>query len=93
MELTEDEIVQRYAKKCGHCNRNTSLLYGYEFTCFSCGFNLIKRKHDVSKIQQEKIDFINRLKMQIIKFFVYALMYIKFLKVIIMTNYMKFYQY
>ena len=43
MEITQDEIFQRYAKKCGHCNRKTLLPYGYEFTCFSCGFNLIKR--------------------------------------------------
>ena len=40
MELTEDEILQKYGKKCGHCNRNTLLPYEYEFTCISCGFNV-----------------------------------------------------
>ena len=62
MELTEDEIIQKYAKNCGHCNRNTLLPYEYEFTCFSCGYNINKRKHELSKIQRKKINFINRLK-------------------------------
>ena len=62
MELTEDENIQKYAKKFGHCNRNTLLPYEYEFTCFSCGFNVNKHKHELSKIQRKKINFINRLK-------------------------------
>ena len=62
MELTEDEIKQNYGKRCGHCNRKTLLPYEYEFTCFSCGFNINKRKHELSKIQRKKINFINRLK-------------------------------
>ena len=62
MELTEDEIIEKYAKKCGHCNRNTLLPYEYEFTCFSCGFNINKRKHELSKIQRKKIKIINRIK-------------------------------
>ena len=57
MELTEDDIIERYAKKCGHCNRNTLLPYEYEFTCFSSGYNLIKRKHQLSKIQRKKNKF------------------------------------
>ena len=40
MELTEDEIIQKYAKKCLHCNRNMLLPYKNEWTCFSCGFNI-----------------------------------------------------
>ena len=36
MELTEDEIIEKYAKLCGPCNRITLLPYEYEFTCFSC---------------------------------------------------------
>ena len=62
MELTEDQIIEKYAKNCGHCNRNTLLPYEYEFTCFSCGYNVNKRKHEISKIQRKKINFINRLK-------------------------------
>ena len=60
MELTEDEIIQNYAKKCGHCNRNTLLQYEHEFTCFSCGYKVIKRKHELSQIQRKKINVINR---------------------------------
>ena len=69
MELTEDEIIQKYGKRCGHCYRNTLLTYEYEFTCFSCGFNVNKRKHELSKIQRRKINFINRLKYAEVKYF------------------------
>ena len=69
MELTEDEIIQKYAKRFGRCNRNTSLPYEYEFTCFSCGYNVKKRKHELSKIQRKKINFINRLKNAEVKIF------------------------
>ena len=69
MELTEDEIIQKYGKRCGHCNRNTLLPYEYEFTCFSCGFNVNKRKHELSKKQRKKLIFINRLKYAEIKIF------------------------
>ena len=62
MELTEDEIIEKYGKKCLHCSRNTLLPYEYEWTCFSCGYNLLKRKHEISKIQRKKINFINRIK-------------------------------
>ena len=56
MELSE--IIQKYAKKCGHCNRKTLLPYEYEFTCFVCGYNVNKKKHELSKIQRKKINFI-----------------------------------
>ena len=69
MELTEDEIIEKYGKHCGHCSRNTQLPYEYEFTCFSCGFNVNKRKHELSKIQRKKINFINRLKYAEVKIF------------------------
>ena len=69
MELTEDEIIQKYAKNCGHCNRNTLLPYSYEGTCFSCGYNVSKRKHELSKIQRKRINFINRLKFAEVKIF------------------------
>ena len=61
MELTEDEIVQKYGKRCGHCNRISLLPHEYEFTCFICGYNVNKRKHELSKVQRKKINFINRL--------------------------------
>ena len=69
MELTEDQIIEKYAKNCGHCNRNTLLPYEYEYTCFSCGYKLKKRKYELSKIQRKKINFINRLKYAEIKMF------------------------
>ena len=69
MKLTEDEIIQKYGKRCGHCNRNTLLPYEYEFTCFSCGYNVNKRKNELSKIQRKKNTFINRLKYAEVKIF------------------------
>ena len=69
MNFSEDEIIQKYAKRCRHCNRNTLLPYEYEFTCFSCGYNVNKRKNELSKIQRKKINFINRLKYAEVKIF------------------------
>ena len=91
MELTEDEIIQRYAKKCGYCHRKTLLPYEVEWSCLLCGFNLIKQKHELSKIQRKK-NFVYRLKYAEQKKFVFVHMYIKFMKLIIMINYTKFYQ-
>ena len=54
MELTENEIIEKYGKRCGHCNRNNLLSYEYEFTCIVCGHNVNKRKHELSKIQRKK---------------------------------------
>ena len=51
MNLTEDEIIEKYGKLCGHCNRNTLLPYEYEWTCLSCNYTVIKEKHELSKIQ------------------------------------------
>ena len=59
MKSTEDEIIEKYAKKCGHCKRNTLLPYEYEFTCLSCGFNVNRRKNELSK--RKKRIFINRI--------------------------------
>ena len=61
MELTEDEIIQNYGKRCGHCNRNTLLPYEYEFTCTACGYIVSKRKHELSKKQRTKMKFYQSL--------------------------------
>ena len=54
MELTEDQIIEEYRKKCLHCNRKCLLPYEYEWTCVACGYNVIKQKHQLSKIQRKK---------------------------------------
>ena len=69
MELTEDEIKQKYGKNCGHCNRNTLLPYEYEWSCFSCNYVVSKRKNELSKVQRKKINFINRLKYAEVKIY------------------------
>ena len=55
MELTEDENLKKYAERCGHCNRHTLLLYEYEFICVSCGYNVNKRKLELSRMQRKKM--------------------------------------
>ena len=62
MNMSEDEIIEKYAKQCGHCNLNTLLPYEEEITCFSCGYNVIRRKHQLSKRQRKRKSFISRLK-------------------------------
>ena len=62
MNLSEVQTIAKSGKKRGHCNRKTVLPYQYEWTCFSSGYNLIKRKHELAKIQRKKMIFINRLK-------------------------------
>ena len=68
MDLTEDEILEKYVEKRGHFNGKTILPFECEFTCISCGFNLIKRKHELTRIQPKK-SFIHRLKYAEHKFF------------------------
>ena len=53
MELTQDENIKKYAKHCGHCGRNRLLPYQYEWTCISRGYNVIKRKQELSKNQRK----------------------------------------
>ena len=62
MESKKDGIIQKYTENCGHCKRNTVVPYEFEFTCFSCGYNVNKQKHGLSKIQRKKTISINRLK-------------------------------
>ena len=69
MQLSEDEIIRKYGKHCRHSNQNTLLPYEYEWIWVSCGFNNIKRKHEPSKIQRKRINFINRLKYAELKMF------------------------
>ena len=69
MNLSEDEIIEKYVKQCRHCNRNTLLPYEYEWSCFSYNYVVSKRKNELSKIQRKKINFINRLKYAEVKIF------------------------
>ena len=62
MELSEGQTIEKHGKECEHRSRNTLLPSEFEFTCSSCGYNVIKRKHDLKKIQRKRMNFINRLK-------------------------------
>ena len=53
MQLTEDKVIDIYGKKCLHCGGNMLLPYEYEWTCISCGYNVIKRKHEIFKLRRK----------------------------------------
>ena len=55
------KILKKKTKKCLQCSQDTLLSYEYESTCNSCGYNVIKRKHELTKIQTKRINFVNRL--------------------------------
>ena len=54
MNLSEDQILEKYGQKRGHCRRNTLLPYEYESSCILCGYNVIRRKQEQSKIKRKK---------------------------------------
>ena len=54
MQLTEGEIIRKYAKQSRYCTRNTLLPYEYEFSCISCGLNVTKRKNELRKFSGKK---------------------------------------
>ena len=61
MEITEDEKIEKHVKQCRHCLRITLLPYEFEFICIACGYNSIKRKNELSKIQRRENIFFGRL--------------------------------
>ena len=72
MNLSENQIIEKYGKRGGHYNGNILLPDEYEFTCFSCGYNVIKRKHELARIQKRKLILSMDQNMQNKKYFVYA---------------------
>ena len=57
MELTQDEIIQKYSKLCPSCGRNAMLPYQYEFTCLPCGYNIKKLKINYLKFNEKDKHF------------------------------------
>ena len=77
MNLTEDRIIEKNVKHCGHCNRTTLLPYRHELICVSCLFILIKRKHEISKIQRQKTKIYQLIKICRTQNFLYKCSYTK----------------
>ena len=46
MELTEDQIIEKYGKECLHCMRNTLLPYDYKWS-ISCSNKVVKRRNEL----------------------------------------------
>ena len=57
MQLTEDQTIDKYGKKCMHCTGITLLPFEYDWTGFSCGCNVMKRKNELLKVQRKKSNF------------------------------------
>ena len=57
MQLTEDEIIPKYAKHCDYFRKNTLLPYEYEFTCIVCGYIVIKRKNEKNFKEKNKFSY------------------------------------
>ena len=57
MKLTEAENIEKNGNYCGHCNRNTLLPHEYDFNCIVCGYNVIRRKHELSINSTKKNEF------------------------------------
>ena len=60
MELTEDQMFEKFSKLCGHRSRNTLLHMNMKILVFRAD-NVIKRKHELSKIQRKNTIYIIRL--------------------------------
>ena len=69
MQLSEDEVFENYGKKCGHCHQIMLLPYEFEFTCISCGYNVIKRQNEPSITQRKRMNLINSVKYAELKLF------------------------
>ena len=54
MESTEDEIIQKHAKKDLHCTRNTLTPYENEWTCIAFDCNSFKKKNELTKIERKE---------------------------------------
>ena len=90
-ELREDEINEKNRTFCKHCDRNLLLPYKYEWTCFGCWFNVIKRKHELSKKQRKRENFINYLKYADRKIFCICIEVYKYMNVMVIIKNMKFF--
>ena len=62
MILGEDQILQKYAKKCLSCDRNGLLPYQYEWSCYFCNYNIMKQNHELTLTQRKRLTFSSRLK-------------------------------
>ena len=66
------------------CLRLVFQPYEYEWTCFSCGYNVVEKNIDLTETQGKK-NFINRLKFSRKKC-AFAYMYTKLMRVLIFKN-------
>ena len=58
MKLIEDVFSEKYGKQCMDGLRWTLLPLDYEWSCLSCGCNVMKRKNEITEMRRKKY-FIN----------------------------------
>ena len=51
MELSDDQIIEKFAKQRLLSLRKTIAPYECEWTCTACGYNVIRRKNEVTEIR------------------------------------------
>ena len=56
------KLYKNMEKSAGIVIETLCFNYEYEWSCFSCRYNVKNLKHELSKTQRKKINFINRLK-------------------------------
>ena len=53
MHPSENEHIENYDKQSKHRTQNTFLPYEDGRTLVACGYNVVKRKHELTKIQRK----------------------------------------
>ena len=72
MQLSEEEAIEKYGTHCKHSGRNMLLPYENGRTCFSCGYNVIKRKHELTKSHEKTLIILIDYKIPNTKNFVFV---------------------
>ena len=54
MTMTLTELLEKYAKPCIHFTRNASPPYEYKRTCFSCAYNVVRQKPELTRNQRRE---------------------------------------
>ena len=57
MKLTENQVFEKVADQGINCLQKTLQPYKIDFVCISCGYNVIKRKIELTKIHRKQIKF------------------------------------
>ena len=77
MRVSDDEFIGGYSEQCVLCVRNTLLRKEYKWSCFSCGYTVIKQKNELTNNHRKKLDLNYRLEFAEQKYFAFVLIYVR----------------